>query len=165
MPSLLKILLGTPYWVWVLFIYLIFVGVHALNNRTVSLFRLGIMPIVFIAWSLSSLYSKTALPLTVWILFCCMGIFVGYYMMSRLNISIDKNTKLINLPGSFISLILSCVFFLIKYCLGVSYALDPDLQANVVIIGLGAALSGAISGISLGRFFNILHKYRAVFHY
>ena len=165
MPNLLQIISGTPFWVWIVFAYILFVGINALRKRIVPVYRFAIMPIIFVVWSIVSLYDKTTFSLIMWSLFYGIGITLGYYMMRRLNISINKETYLVHIPGSVIPLIISCSFFLVKYCLGVSYALNPILKFNVIIAGFDGVLSGIFSGISTGRFLKILHKYyTTLFH-
>ena len=160
MPSPLQIITGTPYWVWVLFAYLLLIGVRALKKRRAPLYRFGIMPAIFILWSLSSLFSKPTSLTVIWAALVLMGSLTSYHLASRLRITADKTSGLIEIPGSIIPLVLSCSFFSIKYILGVSFALDPLLKTNLLISGFDAAVSGLISGISVGRFFRILSRYR-----
>lgn len=157
---MLQIIKGTPYWVWLLLVYLIFVGIEALKDRKVTLFRLAIMPMIFIIWSLLSLYNKTIFALVVYPVNWVAGAILGFLFMQKLNIKVDKTSRLISVPGSMVPIILSCSFFLVKYFLGVAYALNPILKINIVVTGFDAGLSGIFSGFSFGRFLKILHEYR-----
>lgn len=160
MPNVLQIIKGTPYWAWLLLIYLIFVGIEALKDRKVTLFRLAIMPMIFIIWSVFSLYSKTYFALIVYPVAWVVGISLGFLFMQKLNVKVDKASGFIALPGSKVPIILSCSFFLMKYSLGVAYALNPLFKISSVVTGFDAGLSGIFSGFSLSRFLKILHEYR-----
>lgn len=161
-PNILQIIKGTPYWVWVLLAYLLLVGIENLKDRKVSLFRLAIMPSVFIIWSLFSLYSKTTFSLVVYPFSWIAGTSLGFLFIKKLNIRVDRSSKLVSVPGSIVPILLSCSFFLIKYSLGVTYALNPLFRFNMLMTGLDAGLSGIFSGFSFGRFLKIFHEYRKV---
>ena len=162
MYNIFDIIKGTPYWVWALFAYIIIRGVQATKARAVPLYALVIMPVVFITWSLYSLckkYGMASIPLGLWVIFAAAGMIIGYNMMKRLTLSIDTKTKSIYLPGSWTPLLLSLVFFGIKYFLGVTYALDPAASAKALFYSLDSIVSGAVSGLSVGRLTNTLKTY------
>lgn len=46
--TFLDLLKGTPIWVWILFAYLIFIGVKSLKTRSVFIPKLFIVPLVLI---------------------------------------------------------------------------------------------------------------------
>jgi len=160
--DLITIFLRTPYWVWVILTFIVIRGVRALYNRTDYLYRFGIMPTILIFWSMVSLFHKTGLSLAVWIAFWLVGWGVGYLMMHALRITVHKDSGLIHVPGTVIPLIISASFFIIKYCLGITYLLYPALQASAPFTAFDSGLSGVISGISLGRFMYIVRKYYTV---
>src|SRR5262245_56202088 len=112
MYSILDIISGTPWWVWFLFVYLIIVGIKALHPTIASWQRLIIMPTIFLLWAVVSIYKKYGLLLNVFlflILNICIGLFLGWNITKR-GISIDKNTRLIHLRGSWFPLIFSMTF-------------------------------------------------------
>lgn len=80
--------------------------------------------------------------------------------MQKLTLHIDKNTQLIRIPGSLVPLSLSLSFFLIKYTLGVVYALNPIMKTSAILLCCNITASGIISGVSLGRFIAILYAYK-----
>jgi Family of unknown function (DUF6622) len=133
------------------FVYLVIVGFQASRQRWVSLYRLPIMPLIFIIWSL---YSKQALhldALAIWFCFCIIATASGFYMTKKLSINVDSTNKLVQLPGSWFPLLLSMIFFAIKYGLGVTYALDPFARESFYLLGFDLSISGIVSGLSLGR--------------
>lgn len=46
--SLFNILTGTPLWVWILLIFLIAWGIIALKDREMGVYRLFLLPLVFL---------------------------------------------------------------------------------------------------------------------
>ncbi len=51
--SFIEIVVGTPAWVWVLFVFLMANGIRALNDRVIEIKSLFIMPLVFLLWGVS----------------------------------------------------------------------------------------------------------------
>jgi hypothetical protein len=45
--SILRIISGTPLKVWILFVFLLFLGVRALRPSTVSVWRIALLPTFF----------------------------------------------------------------------------------------------------------------------
>jgi hypothetical protein len=151
----------TPPYLWGIFAFVIIRGLRALRNKTAPLYRFGIMPAVFILWSMVSLFQKTGLSLSVWLLLWVIGIVVGYFMMRALHVTIAKDSGLVHVPGTVIPLITSASFFIIKYCLEITYRLYPLLKVSILFTAFDSGLSGFISGISLGRFLHIVRRYYA----
>lgn len=158
--NIFDIFLGTPYWVWGIFAYLVYVGIKATKPHAVPVLRMGIIPTIFILWSLySAFYKCNACPhyVGLWFLALLMGIYIGYRIALQYKINRDAN-NCIHVPGSFLPLLLSMLFFTLKYMLGVSYALYPILKANMLLLSVDLTVSGLISGIFLGRFGYILFQ-------
>lgn len=160
MVALLQIITGTPYWVWLLLLYLIFVGIDALKDSVLSLSRLAIMPLIFLLWSLFSLLGKAWIVLGVYPVAWAVGSGLGYLFMHKLAIKVDRTTRLIFIPGTAVTLLLSLGFFLLKYILGATYALHPLMKENLYVVSFDAALSGLFAGFSFGRFLKIVQEYR-----
>lgn len=159
--NILDIILGTPYWVWIVFTYLLWVGIQATKPSTVPLWRMSIIPLIFLVWSLSSIYSRCIACTQLigfWGAAFTIGVLVGRYLMSRLDFRIDA--AMIHLPGSSSTLILSMFFFILKYGLGVMYALNPIMRSDFMVQGFDVMISGLISGIFIGRFGYIVYRYR-----
>jgi hypothetical protein len=48
MQFMIEVIARTPYWVWALLAFLLFVGTRALRPTTASFPRLAILPLVFL---------------------------------------------------------------------------------------------------------------------
>ena len=159
--NIIDIVLGTPYQVWIMLSYLLWVGIQAIKPSTVPLWRMSIIPLIFLAWSLSSIYSRCIACTQLigfWIASITIGALLGRYLMSRLDSRIDA-AGIIHLPGSSSTLILSMIFFLVKYGLGVTYALNPMMRSDLMVQAFDVMVSGLISGIFIGRFGYIVYRY------
>src|ERR1700679_2465514 len=81
MEGFWEIITGAPWWVYVLLVYLVSIGVKATKPRTISIKRVVLLPLLFVAWSLYSLYQKTVLGMpsliAVWIIFLAIGTYFG----------------------------------------------------------------------------------------
>ncbi len=131
--NLITIFQGTPYWVWGVFTYLLIIGIRATKPHTAYLARLGIVPAIFILWSIFSINSKYGLSLqTVGI--CCLFWLLSLvtvimlYTIYKPALSIDKKSLIVTMQGSYLPLTLSLVFFSVKYILGATYAINPAMQ-------------------------------------
>ncbi len=162
MMNVIDIILGTPLWVWLLFGYLIFAGLQSIKPQSIPLWKFSIVPIIFISWSLSTIYHKCQHCMSmsiIWLGTLSIGFMIGYFLIRKINIKLDKKTHIIYWPGSFMPLILSLIFFSVKYPLGAAYAINPVLKENTLILGVDIIVSGLISGIGLGRFTGIVKQY------
>lgn len=158
--NILDILWGTPWWVYALFVYLLIVGIKSLRPDSASLPRLLIAPTVFIIWSLYSINVKYGLsPTTVglWALALSIGIFIGLSILSK-GIKINRQNMLVHIPGSWYPLICFMIFFVLKYSLGVTYAIAPNYATNIFFWTTDILASGLISGIFVGRLVYILNN-------
>jgi teichoic acid transport system permease protein len=161
--NIVDIVSGTPYWVWVLFIYLLVRGIYGLQTRAVDIHKLAIPPAIFVVWSLVSLYRKCiSCPtlLLYWLVAYACGLFCMYYITARSHYIVDTKEKTIILPGSIMPLATTMIFFLSKYILGVTYALYPDLKINMYLMMIDMLISGIISGVSIGRFIALVKTYK-----
>lgn len=107
---LMKCIVGTPTWVWVLFVYLLSIGIKAIKTQIASIPRLFLMPVVFIVVNSnrflfsSGVFEKTREGISavsifndetalLFILFTILGILIGYYVMSRVGFEVYKPTQ------------------------------------------------------------------------
>jgi uncharacterized protein DUF6622 len=161
--AILDIISSTPIWVWVILGYLLVVGSMATRPMTVSLLKLGIMPSIFIWWSFYSLYLKCTVcwPLFIlWVVVFTISMLIGQQITRSTNFTFDTNTRLFHIPGSWFPLLLSCSFFAVKYAMGATYALMPEMRTNLALMSFDVAVSALIAGLAWGRFTVYLLAYQ-----
>jgi len=161
--NFIDIITGTPIWVWVILGYLLVVGIMATRPTVVSLLKLGIMPSIFLWWSFYSIYltCTACWPLFIlWVLVYTVSMMIGQQITRNTNFSFDKNTRLFHIPGSWFPLLLSCSFFVVKYAMGATYALIPEMRTNLMLMSVDVAISALIAGLAWGRYTVYLLTYR-----
>jgi hypothetical protein len=151
---LIGILKGIPWWVYILFVFILIKGVQALKPRVIPLKKLFITPGLFAMWGLYSLISfkfNTLKDFFVW--FCAMmvGLFWGYRITRVIPIKADKKKQLIALEGGLTTLVLSMLIFATKFSFGYFYATHPGARQNWVFVGVDLIVTGVIIGLLFGR--------------
>jgi hypothetical protein len=149
MPPLLGILGHTPGWVWVLLAVLVFFGVRALRTRTVTVWRLMIVPGVFIIWGLVSLGLRiAAAPALIvdWLAGAVLGFALAWATTRLHGIVVERERASVRLPGTSVPLLRNVAIFLAKYCLAVAIAVAPTRA------GMLQHWDIAVSGFGTGYF-------------
>lgn len=80
-----EILTHTPWWVWVLLVYLVYVGVRLLSPTTVSPKGMLLMPSIFLLWGIYGIFNKLAMPWTALLIFAValiVGLLLGRILMA-----------------------------------------------------------------------------------
>lgn len=76
----------TPFYVWVIFIYLLKRGLKASKDGELSLSKMFIMPSIFIIWGLEKLltnFSYIGISMIFYSICMCFGTLISYYLYSR----------------------------------------------------------------------------------
>lgn len=159
---MLQIITKVPVFVWPLFVILLLGGLKARKTSTVPLAILLLIPSIFLSWSLFSFFGKYATnPLAVlfWILCLGVGFIIGFSHMQRLQLQFDKKKKKVEMPGSWIPLMLSMSIFTSKFSIGMMSSMMPHLNGSLLFLGL-ELFSTIILGIFAGRGINCLMRYK-----
>lgn len=143
----------TPWYVYLIFAYILFVGIKGLKGRTVHINKLLILPIVFVWMSVDEMTNSISFSTVnagVWL----VGILIGAYLLGwlpyqRLRISADPKTKLLTIPGSWFTLVLLLVTFAVKYAIAVVLATHQEISAHSVYVLM--IVSGVFTGAFVGR--------------
>ena len=151
----------TPWWVFVLLGYLIFIGIKSSKDSTVSIYKLAILPVVFFFLSIETLvthFDINLLSLGTWSLSMAGGILIGVLLVIRQKILVDREHKLLRLPGSWTTLILVLTIFVGKYYCGYALSQDSGATINTSTEILVLAISGLCSGSFVGRMLPYLYR-------
>lgn len=118
------ILKSTPFYVYLLFIYLMFIGIKATKPRVVLYpIKLFIIPVVFLTFFIKQLNRIEDL-LLVFVLIT-ISIFINLKLFKPPPVQIENNISII--PGSWQPLFIIIVIFSIKYLFGYMRTVRPDL--------------------------------------
>ena len=108
----------TPWWIYILFIYFLMLGVRASNPTVVSLKKLAAIPIFFLGWAIYHLFTDLETRyffLVPWIFALAAGSFIGYLQVRNWAIRVDPERQTVSLPGSWSTLLLCLSIFSLKF--------------------------------------------------
>lgn len=159
--ALLLIVTNTPWWVFLLFALLLWLGVQALRPRTVALRRVFITPAIFIGWGMVGLaLAARAQPAVIpaWALTAAAGAALALFSVRLTGLRTERDGALVHLPGSVLPLVRNLVIFGAKYVLAVAMARRPELRDQ--LLPWDMAVSGASFGYFVGWTVRFLLSYR-----
>jgi hypothetical protein len=154
-----RILTNTPIWVFVLLAFLIWQGSLSLRPRTQPLWRVLIVPAVFVLMGLSRLLlgGKAISLVLVWLVAAAL-LFSIALLRGAGNIVVDGNGQ-VTRSGSVVPLVRNLTVFLLQYAVAVIAAMQLDAFAGVAM--LGQAVSGACAGYFLGWGLVLVRSWRS----
>jgi hypothetical protein len=146
---------STPPWVWFLLAFLVYRGIKALAPRKMTPQRMLLLPIVFLVWALVGIFFELrnlSIALPVFVATLALGGALGWQLALRQpRASLERESGLVQRPGSAMPLVLICIGFSLKYAISVFLARHAGLGETPII----CALYGAVSGIVDGTFWGI----------
>ena len=163
MENVWDIVSGAPWWVYVLFVYLVMIGIKSTKPRTVPIKRVVLLPLLFLAWSFYGLYQKLQLGLfsliPLWIIFLAIGTFLGVKEVWSWRVSVNHRKQEITLPGNYSTLVLIFLIFILKFFWGYFYATRTEISSWIYFAD--TLTSSLVTGFFVGRagfFFMAYHK-------
>ena len=151
--NLWKIVGGAPWWVYVLFIYLVSIGIKSTRPRIVPIQRVVLLPLLFVAWALYNLYGKLALGfvslIPVWVVFLSLGAYLGVKEVHAWRISTNRHKGEITIPGNYSTLVLIVLIFVLKFFWGYFYATHTEVSYGIYCAD--TLTSSLVTGFFVGR--------------
>lgn len=144
----------TPWWVYLIFIVLIKRGITASKPQVVSMQKLIILPLVFIALSIHTVVTAFHVNSTIigiWLVSILFGTLAGWLLVCKHQFKVDKKNYLIQLPGSWVTLILILLIFASKYYFGYEISADPALLKQTGFEFSLLGVTGICTGLFIGR--------------
>lgn len=135
MNAIWETLTHTPWWVYLLLIYLLKIGIDATKAKVVPLKKLIILPAIFLILSLNNLITGVrhdVITLGTYLISLLFGAWVGWLLVRKLALQFDKKKGLIRLPGSWVTLVLIVIIFSTKYYFGYTLASDPTKAQDTI---------------------------------
>jgi len=161
---ILNVVTETPLWVWILFAFLITIGINALRDREMNIRGLFIMPLFFLLWGGISVIDELAFSfwgLAVMSLGFLLGCGTGWCLSSSgPQLKRKEGTNLIIWPGTPWVIVFVIITFIIKYTLNVFLNIAPELISSLWFNVIFGVLNGVISGVLWGRTLNLYFNYR-----
>lgn len=154
MEQALALLSAIPAWVSALFGYGIYAGIRGFFPRRVSVFRLLLLPLVFLGLSLSSLAGVLAAePLVgaAWALCVLAGVCLGWFYLTNEPLEVDRRRRTLVVPGSPVILFLFLTIFAVKFYYGFKAGTDPAGASQPLFLLTVFGFSGLSTGVVAGR--------------
>ena len=154
MLTITRIIANTPTWVWALLLALLWLGLSQTRTRQVGRRRVLILPLVMTGLSLSGIGSSFGYSAELCLAWTASAAVVVGLLLARPAPAAghyDHRTGLLHLPGSWLPLALILCIFAIKYTVGASLAIRPDLAQAVWFSASVSALYGALAGTFIAR--------------
>ena len=151
---LLNILRFTPPWVWGLLAALLLLGWQQSRPRSVARAQLMVLPLALLAlglWSVLPAVRALPLILLVWLFTGALSFALGQRVFSTRGAAWQPQLSRLQLPGSWLPMLMILCIFMLKYGLGVFQAMQPGVASQPGFQFSAATLSGALSGLLLGR--------------
>lgn len=167
MDAIWNAAIHSPWWVYVLFIYCMFIGYKASKTGIVPLGKLIALPAIFLAMSIETLINSfkiTPFLFGVWIFAIIVGTGLGWLQICKQAIRVDKEKKLFEVPGTWLTAIVIFLIFAVKYYFGYELAADPGLTKQTTFEVAMLFLSGAFSGLFVGKLLNFLYRLKTSPH-
>ena len=120
-----------------------------------------ILPSLLTLWTLFVLYERWH---GYWsdagygILALVCGALIGWQLIRYWKIQVDREHKILILPGSWLTLVLALLMFSVRYGFGFYYDTRPVITHPVFIADL--VISGVLMGMFIGRAINLWNRYR-----
>lgn len=154
----------TPFWISVIFIIILALGLRATRSKTILFKKIFFLPALFVFWAVYTiefLFRGHYCFLPLWFVALYLGSVLGYLQVRHWKVHVDRERGTITLPGSWTPLFLSLCIFSLRYFFSFAYLSHPDAIQNPWLYLTDLASSGIITGILLGRFW----RFRLVFHH
>lgn len=152
---MIDIITHTPKWVFILFFFLLILGLVQTKDRDISFVKAMILPFVMVVLSFLgavSAFGLTLYTIISWALGLKLGSSLNYFLKLPRGSYYKKDEKLFFIKGSFIPLILIMGIFFTKYFVGVVTAKEFSFIYELETIAIISLIYGFFSGMFFGRF-------------
>ncbi|TFF05829.1 hypothetical protein EXW72_19615 [Pseudomonas sp. BCA14] len=147
---MLDILQGTPLWVYAVYAWICYYGIKACVGGRESRRSLLILPVVLVAWSLMSL-APSILSSSTWVGGAVVGSLLGMLLFNADGARLDVNGETLVLAGTWKTLLVSQLFFAVKYYFGYQQAVHPLFLSTPEMLAVVGGVSGFTVGLFCGR--------------
>lgn len=156
--SLLLMFSKAPMWVWMILVYILFIGMKSLQSRIVWIPQMMILPVVFLSMKYRFFMTASSIEWFWYGLGCVMGVSAGLFTGIREDVRIYRQQFAAQLPANYYTLPLLMSFFVFRFYMGFlkyqNVALYQKWQCIEIMFG------AFIFSFFLGRLVSVLHRYK-----
>jgi hypothetical protein len=149
-----RIVLGTPAWVYALFVALVGFGLSQTRTRSVGETAVLLLPLAMVAYSFVSVvlaFGWTLAAAAVWTAGVALALGAGTALGRARGARYVAGERRYEVAGSWVPLALILMVFFTRYCIAVAMGIDPALrQAGAFIAGASFAY-GLLGGLFPAR--------------
>lgn len=148
-----QIVSHTPTYVWAILGFLVYRGVAASRDRTLTLREVFLLPAVMLVLGLQGIANGFGLESpagAAWL----AGLAAGVAMMWRgagEGFALDRAAGMVQLRGSWLPMVLMMTIFVGKFAMAVTLATQPALRNSLAFALPACAAFGAMSGAFMAR--------------
>lgn len=154
-----RIVVNTPMWVWPLLLVLLWLGFSQTRAREVTTLRILVMPLAITLLSLLGIVSGFGLAtesLVAWAVALAISARIVIRRAAGTTARYDDSTGRFSIPGSWAPLTLILSIFVVKFAVGVTLALQPNMVSDDRFAIAVSCLYGVFSGVFIGRSASLL---------
>ncbi|HCN97917.1 MULTISPECIES: hypothetical protein [Leclercia] len=158
------VLIHTPFWVYLILLFLISRGIKARRPATVALEKLAIIPAIFLLWDIYDLLVFRKLTLatgSLWLVGLLSGAAMGYILIKRTAVARAAAPRSIYREADYSALPFMMLAFAVKYVLGVMSAIAPDVLLRPGVSAFAIITGGLFAGVFVGKFVRYVRVYLA----
>lgn len=160
---IIDILRHTPFWVFLVLALLVFLGARRIRPGRIPVRRLYVLPLVMTVFSLVGTvqaFGAGVATIGIWVVAFAALLALGRSLPARSDVQYAPASRSVELPGSWLPLVLMITIFFFRYAVAVALAMHPALHADPTF---GTAVSG-LYGLFAGSFAaRALMTWRAAF--
>lgn len=152
--TLQTIAADTPTWVYILFIFLVYMGIKARRPQVMPFAKVFILPLVFVFMSwhmLERIAMQNFLQFILGMLALIVGVGLGWWYITQFTIKVDKKHRLIEMPGTWSILIIVLFVFISNYYFQVVMHAQPLIAKQSWFIICMLVILGTAKGYFVGR--------------
>ncbi|WP_162147034.1 hypothetical protein [Holospora obtusa] len=154
MVSVFHMIKNTPFFVWGILIFLLFFGIRSIKTRQVHMVWMFLVPCLFLSFQHEMLFSERVVKFFFFFLF---GTSLSIFVHQKQNIKVVKSFGSIEVPGSWLTLMILLFLFLVKYCFGYLQFMHSELFVSYLYVE--NFISGVGAGYFFGRSLYFMYKY------
>ena len=159
--SVWEMIASTPWWMFLLFGYLIYIGFLATKPSIVSTKKLFVMPTIATLFATAALiyiiqWHKADILILGFSIVC--GFMFGWLQLYLTNIKAIKNEPALYLPGSWTLMIFIIFLLIAKFYFGEKLNLYYQIFLNSQFSALLILFYGLSIGLFIGRFLIIMRR-------
>ncbi|MGI4851223.1 MAG: hypothetical protein ACRYGR_04715 [Janthinobacterium lividum] len=153
-----QLILKSPFWVWIAFIYLIFIGIKLSRPHIIYLPKLTLITLLLFVLNYFSSFSSVISYLWIYCLAISCGAGLGIWTTYKMPLKILRNKSGLEVPGTYFPLILFMAFFVFKYTFGYGHATNPRFFNQYAFVEI--LINGGFSGYFFGRLIYFIYFYK-----